>query len=317
MFSAFIDPFILACPAIEEGKIEYENFVISLNNWKEISKSTFIKPYILGNSADILMQLNKYPLYDDLKRAHSEFRIDYIPVDSVHTLVSTFLTKFDCIQKELGVEAMEYRNVTTDPNVFTEAKREPLLSSALEQILVLIGVKCHNESDNYENQLLVTRTDTDKNYKIEYEIQELIFCNDEKVNEFRFPEMKNFMISAYSNYDDFSSIKQVVLRKSSKEPKGKRIKLSNEHHGTDILQALADKMVNSPFVEEVVNSIDHNSSIAKFAHKTYPDGTIDIYLTRTEKGYGMKIQTTGTNQLETLEIAKILTSEYSHAYKGK
>ncbi|MFV0501437.1 MAG: hypothetical protein ACK5MH_07620 [Bacteroidales bacterium] len=60
----------------------------------------------------------------------------------------------------------------------------------------------------------------------------------------------------------------------------------------------------------MINSLPFNSACKNFIRKTYPDGKIEIVLTKTDKGLGIIIQTTGRNIRETNRIAEILEEEY-------
>ena len=97
----------------------------------------------------------------------------------------------------------------------------------------------------------------------------------------------------------------------------KKIKLSGDHHGNNILHDFAKKLFNSPYITEVINNLPFNSFTKSFIHSVYDNGQIDIYLTKYDEGYGMTIQTTGANIIETTAIAlplesfKKLTHKYS------
>lgn len=99
------------------------------------------------------------------------------------------------------------------------------------------------------------------------------------------------------------------LRRSSKRPEEKSIQLRKDH-GIEILKHWAKRLVNNPYVEEIVNSLPFNSRTTNSIKKVYDNGLIELVLTKTDAGYGMVVKTTGTNKKETVEIAGILLERY-------
>jgi hypothetical protein len=97
----------------------------------------------------------------------------------------------------------------------------------------------------------------------------------------------------------------VELVKTDIPPSDKKINLRDDH-GKDILKKLADKLVKSPYVIKVVNSIPFNPKNKHFIKDIYPDGKVEIILTWTDEGFGLLVQTTGRNRQETKKIADIL-----------
>jgi len=103
--------------------------------------------------------------------------------------------------------------------------------------------------------------------------------------------------------------KPVQLTKTKIKPTNKKIYLRDDH-GKDVLQRLAEKLVNSPYVKSVVNSLPFNPHENSFIRKVFPNGQIEIVLTETDQGLGIIIQTTGKNLKETIDIGKILENKY-------
>ena len=101
------------------------------------------------------------------------------------------------------------------------------------------------------------------------------------------------------------SNRQVQLVKTDIPPAEKKINLRDDH-GKDILKKLADKLVKSPYVIKVVNSLPFNPKWKHFIKEIYPDGKAEIILPWTDEGFGLVIQTTGRNRQETKKIADIL-----------
>jgi hypothetical protein len=101
------------------------------------------------------------------------------------------------------------------------------------------------------------------------------------------------------------SNRPVDLVKTDIPPAEKKINLRDDH-GKDILKKLADKLVKSPYVVKVVNSLPFNPKNKNFINEIYPDGKVEIILTWTDEGFGLVVQTTGRNRQETKEIADII-----------
>ena len=102
----------------------------------------------------------------------------------------------------------------------------------------------------------------------------------------------------------------VNLVKSSKSFKDKPKPVLRDDHGKNTLLKFSYKLYQSDYVECVINSLPFNSACKNFIRKTYPDGKIEIVLTKTDKGLGIIIQTTGRNIRETNRIAEIVEEEY-------
>lgn len=105
------------------------------------------------------------------------------------------------------------------------------------------------------------------------------------------------------------TIARVELIETSLQPINKPIHFRDDH-GKDILKAFAKRLINSPYVTEVINSIAFNSQTVRFIRRVFPDGKIEIVLHWEDKGYGMVIQTTGRNLRETKAISEILQTQY-------
>lgn len=105
--------------------------------------------------------------------------------------------------------------------------------------------------------------------------------------------------------------KEVTIVESNLEPTKKPIHFRDDH-GNDVLLAFAKRLVNSKYVEGIINSIAWKSQETKFIRKVNSDGTIELRLHWDDRGLGMIIQTTGRNQRETFEIAKHINTEYGH-----
>lgn len=83
-----------------------------------------------------------------------------------------------------------------------------------------------------------------------------------------------------------------------------------DDHGQDVLMRFAKKLISSPHVVKVINSLPFNPKQKNFVRKIYPDGTIEIVLTWTDEGFGLIFQTTGRNLQETQAIGNLIRAKF-------
>jgi len=110
-------------------------------------------------------------------------------------------------------------------------------------------------------------------------------------------------------YEKFKIDYPPELERDFTAPNEKPIKLRDDH-GKDILFAFAKRLVNSPFIKEIINSLPFNPKQTNPIKKCSENGQIEIVLTYTDAGYGLVVQTTGKNKNEAEIIAKILKNKY-------
>ena len=93
----------------------------------------------------------------------------------------------------------------------------------------------------------------------------------------------------------------------------KQINLRDDH-GKDFLLKFCEKIIRSPYVINIVNSLPFNPKTKNFIKFYNENGLIEIVLTRTDKGLGVVVQTTGRNKTETRLIAEILKTDFEKEY---
>ncbi len=93
------------------------------------------------------------------------------------------------------------------------------------------------------------------------------------------------------------SDKKIVLRKD---------------HGMDVLEAFCKRLIHSPYLIGVVNSLPYNPHERKFIRKVRENGLIEIVLPWTDEGYGIVVKTTGRTIRETKRISEIITEEFGY-----
>lgn len=104
---------------------------------------------------------------------------------------------------------------------------------------------------------------------------------------------------------------EIELATCSTSAEDKKIVLRDDH-GKDKLLEFSNKLVHSPYVVGVINSLPFQSHNRKFISKIRENGLIDIVLPWTDKGLGLVVQTTGRTRGETEKIADLLQEKYGY-----
>lgn len=145
--------------------------------------------------------------------------------------------------------------------------------------------------------------------KAEYEIKVTDdVAGEKKVTWICVTDACHFDMECYKLWYDLNS--PLSLEKYLMEPKGKKVNLRDDH-GKDILDKHAEKLKQSPYVVEIVNSLPFNPQARDYIHRVRENGLIEIVLTDTDRGLGLLVKTTGRNLRETKRIAEILKEKYS------
>ncbi len=100
---------------------------------------------------------------------------------------------------------------------------------------------------------------------------------------------------------------EVELVKSPLNPDDKDIHLA-DHHGTDELKALCDRLKHNEYVKAMRST---NWGGNTFIRKVYKNGVIEITLINSQRKYALWVHTTGRNYRETEAIANKLRERYS------
>jgi len=100
------------------------------------------------------------------------------------------------------------------------------------------------------------------------------------------------------------------LLHSNLTPDEKPIRLSGDHHGNNKLESFAKRIVLSSYVDGIINNLPFHPYTSRFIRNVHSNGIVEITMHWEDEGYGMAIQTTGRNQRETEEIAKILRDKF-------
>jgi hypothetical protein len=125
-----------------------------------------------------------------------------------------------------------------------------------------------------------------------------IICVSEPTH-FAFPEFKN-----WADERTETAVVHCII-----PAKDKKIHLRNDH-GKDELLKFSNRIVCSPFVIEIVNSLPFNPRQREFIKSTTNDGLVEIVLVNTDQGLGLVVKTTGRNTRETNYISELLKKQY-------
>ena len=129
--------------------------------------------------------------------------------------------------------------------------------------------------------------------------------DDEKVDVRNAADLEH--IDYHSKW--LESLKDIELVTTDIEWDRKKIHLRDDH-GKDILEGFAKKIVKSPYVVSVVNSLEFHRYYKKLVYDMDSAGIVELVLYWTDPGYGIAVQTTGRNRKETEKIARILAEEF-------
>ena len=91
----------------------------------------------------------------------------------------------------------------------------------------------------------------------------------------------------------------------------KKIVLRNDH-GMDVLEIFSKRLMHSPYLTGVVNSLPYNPYERKFIKRIRESGLIEIVLPCTDEGLGIVVKTTGRTMGETEKIAEIIEEEFGY-----
>ncbi|MFP4255145.1 MAG: putative CRISPR-associated protein [Halothece sp.] len=100
-----------------------------------------------------------------------------------------------------------------------------------------------------------------------------------------------------------------LVPKTDISPDEKAIHL-REDHGKDILLKFAKKLIQSPYVTKIINSLPFNPYQNHPLRASKENGIIELVLTETDQGLGLCVQTTGRNSKETSAIAIHLVDQF-------
>lgn len=145
--------------------------------------------------------------------------------------------------------------------------------------------------------------------KLKYQIS--VSCNGKSEQHFW------YCVSVPKHYEDVDFKKWIEQRlpidlvESSLEPSQKTVNLRDDH-GKDKLMEHARYLINSPYIECVLTSLPYKSFTKSYINtkSDFAHGLIDVVLFWEDKGYSMRVKTTGRNIRETLAIAEILSKKF-------
>lgn len=134
------------------------------------------------------------------------------------------------------------------------------------------------------------------------ELEEPLYCvvSEEQYNDEGFSKW----------IDGHDVVDGTNISKTTVPPSEKKIHLRDDH-GKDVLTAHARRILNSPYVVEIINSTPFKQHAKQYVGEVKANGQIEIVLMKTDAKIGMVVQTTGTNLKETIWIANELKKKYA------
>ena len=106
----------------------------------------------------------------------------------------------------------------------------------------------------------------------------------------------------------------LLVDKTSIPIENKKVHVA-KHHGKKECLKHANELRSSPYVTEILNSIDFDCNEKQYIHKIAEPNLIEIRLYWTKKGYGLCVATTGKDIIQTRWIAKHMNKIYGKSSK--
>lgn len=125
---------------------------------------------------------------------------------------------------------------------------------------------------------------------------------------------EHFATREYTEWVDRNvDIELIESTKPIKKKLGQHRNAIGKHHGKELLYAHALKLIESPYVEEIITSAEYGQPSEKDYIAGFGDenGVIRIMLVWEEPKVSMLIKTTGRNIKETNAIADILRNQFA------
>lgn len=97
--------------------------------------------------------------------------------------------------------------------------------------------------------------------------------------------------------------------KTSTPVENKKVHVA-KHHGEKECLKHANELKLSPYVTEILNSIDFDRNEKQYIHKIAEPNLLEIRLYWTKEGYGLCVATTGKDIIQTKWIAKYLDKKH-------
>lgn len=128
-----------------------------------------------------------------------------------------------------------------------------------------------------------------------------------------FVKTRNICVREHVNIHipQIESKNEIELLKCNLQISDKKIVLRNDH-GMDVLQEFSKRLIHSPYLIGIINSLPYNPYKRKFIKKIRENGLIEIVLPWTDQGYGIVVKTTGRTIKETEKIAEIIKEEFGY-----
>ena len=203
MPNIFIDPYLFACPKVNDGKDTFVAYVRDLLEWESLCDCKWARVFILRETYSILAKQNHYPLWSDLKTMIEKYSIDYIQPDNIVILVNSFLDKFTQIESTLQIIDLLAEHTIIKPSNHLNERAEPF-QEIYKKTLIYMSLKSRLHQEPSDEQLLIT-TEIDSNSRVSIEAELIMIeFEDGSENEAKlsFPVLLSDVFTNCKNYEN-------------------------------------------------------------------------------------------------------------------
>lgn len=151
--SAFLDPFVLACPGAEAGREGLESFLRGLVEWQRLP-SPCVTTYKLRRTAEVLVAAGSFPMFDAVRRSLRAFGVSYIEARDVVTIAESLLLNLPDAEDAIGMEVL-LLECALDPAI--GSNRPIALRLAVEELAATAALRRPESTDGQLLGYLLTR----------------------------------------------------------------------------------------------------------------------------------------------------------------
>lgn len=160
MINLFLDPFIFACPQIDEGFEQFQKYIDDIISWRMLRKVRWASFYVSSQTLDALVDTESYPqgLWEELKQAINALGIRHVQPKDVIKLVDELIQKSYKIEDKLTINdiLLDPSSIQCEPSYYLIG-RSPIFVEQYHRLLILIGLYCQLEMSEERCQIVITR----------------------------------------------------------------------------------------------------------------------------------------------------------------
>jgi hypothetical protein len=149
MIRLFIDPFLLACPSVDEGLLPFHTYAEQILSWRMLTQIPWAIPCISSEALSLLIETGRYPqgLWQDLKRSCANLGVRHIQPRDLIRLVDELFMRAISLEDLVQVQEVEidHTSMHCEPDLVL-SERPTLFVEALTSLFLSIGVLTHFEA---------------------------------------------------------------------------------------------------------------------------------------------------------------------------